>query len=127
MKGYGRIQCGNSREPTQPSLQSQGGLGRFLRVRNDCPVGQPVRSTLESDTHLEKSADRGSTRVIWRRPEVGGKGQGHPDLPALPAHRPTVGGWSSYQMVSRYARGNAGERAVKAHKALSPGDRLNIR
>ena len=36
-----------------------------------------------------------------------------------------LGGWSSYQMVSRYARGNAGERAVKAHKALSPGDRLN--
>ena len=38
-----------------------------------------------------------------------------------------LGGWSSYQMVSKYARGNAGERAVKAHKALSPGDRLNIR
>lgn len=38
-----------------------------------------------------------------------------------------LGGWSSYQMVSRYARGNAGERAVKAHKALSPGDRLNTR
>jgi len=38
-----------------------------------------------------------------------------------------LGGWSSYQMVSRYARGNAGERAVKAHKAFSPGDRLNIR
>ena len=38
-----------------------------------------------------------------------------------------LGGWSSYQMVSRYARGNAGERAVKAHKKLSPGDRLNTR
>ena len=38
-----------------------------------------------------------------------------------------LGGWSSYQMVSRYARGNAGERAVKAHKAVSPGDRLNTR
>ena len=38
-----------------------------------------------------------------------------------------LGGWSSYQMVSKYARGNAGEPAVKAHKALSPGDRLNTR
>jgi integrase len=38
-----------------------------------------------------------------------------------------LGGWSSYQMVSKYARGNAGERAVKGHKALSPGDRLNTR
>ncbi len=38
-----------------------------------------------------------------------------------------LGGWSSYQMVSRYARGNAGERAVKAHKKISPGDRLNAR
>lgn len=38
-----------------------------------------------------------------------------------------LGGWSSYQMVTRYARGNAGARAVKAHKKLSPGDRLNTR
>ena len=38
-----------------------------------------------------------------------------------------LGGWNSYQMVSRYARGNAGERAVKAHKKLSPGDSLNVR
>ena len=35
-----------------------------------------------------------------------------------------LGGWSSYQMVSRYARGNAGERAIKAHKKISPGDLL---
>ena len=28
-----------------------------------------------------------------------------------------LGGCSSYQMVSRYARGNAGERVVMAHKA----------
>jgi site-specific recombinase XerD len=38
-----------------------------------------------------------------------------------------LGGWNNYAMVSRYAKGNAGERAVKAHKALSPGDSLNVR
>ena len=38
-----------------------------------------------------------------------------------------LGGWNNYAMVSRYAKGNAGARAVKAHKALSPGDSLNVR
>jgi site-specific recombinase XerD len=37
-----------------------------------------------------------------------------------------LGGWEHYAMVSRYARASAGERAVKAHKKFSPGDRLNV-
>jgi|GEM_PF-381701 len=36
-----------------------------------------------------------------------------------------LGGWEHYAMVTRYARANAGQRAVKAHKKFSPGDRLN--
>ena len=38
-----------------------------------------------------------------------------------------LGGWEHYAMVSRYARASAAERAVKAHKKFSPGDRLNAR
>ena len=37
------------------------------------------------------------------------------------------GGWNNYAMVSRYAKANAGERAISAHKKLGPGDRLNVR
>ena len=36
-----------------------------------------------------------------------------------------LGGWEHYAMVSRYARASAANRAVKAHKKFSPGDRLN--
>ena len=35
-----------------------------------------------------------------------------------------LGGWEHYAMVSRYARASAADRAVKAHKRFSPGDRL---
>jgi site-specific recombinase XerD len=37
-----------------------------------------------------------------------------------------LGGWNDYAMVTRYAKANAGERAVLAHKKLSPGNRLDI-
>ena len=38
-----------------------------------------------------------------------------------------LAGWADYAMVSRYAKANAGERAIIAHKKLSPGDKLNVR
>ena len=36
-------------------------------------------------------------------------------------------GWQDYAMISRYAKANAGERPINAHKKFSPGDRLNVR
>ena len=38
-----------------------------------------------------------------------------------------LGGWNNYAMVTRYAKANAGELAIAAHKKLSPGDKLNVR
>ena len=32
-----------------------------------------------------------------------------------------LGGWENYAMVSRYAKANAGERAITTNKKLSPG------
>ena len=38
-----------------------------------------------------------------------------------------LGGWDNFEMVSRYAKANAGERVIKAHKKISPGNKLNVR
>lgn len=38
-----------------------------------------------------------------------------------------LAGWSGYAMVSRYVKASAGERAIRAHKKPSPGDRLDLR
>jgi integrase len=38
-----------------------------------------------------------------------------------------LAGWSDYSMVARYAKATAGERAIKAHKKLSPGDKLSAK
>jgi hypothetical protein len=37
-----------------------------------------------------------------------------------------LGDWNDYAMVTRYAKANADERAIIAHKKISPGDRLNL-
>ena len=39
----------------------------------------------------------------------------------------TLMGWSSSQMLRHYTKARATERAVAAHKRLSPSDRLTLR
>ncbi|MCL4553369.1 MAG: tyrosine-type recombinase/integrase [Candidatus Marsarchaeota archaeon] len=38
-----------------------------------------------------------------------------------------LAGWKGFDMVQRYARATASERATRAHKKFSPGDRLGVR
>lgn len=77
----------------------------------------------------------GVAQMIRRRAEQAGLKRIHPHMfRHLFAHMwqvadreadlMSITGWSSFQMVRRYARTAASERTIQAHRQLSPGDRL---
>jgi site-specific recombinase XerD len=108
-------------------------LDRYLRVRAQHPDHGLPWVWIGSRGRMTSSGIR---QMIWRRSEDAGIPRLHPhsfrhffsdaflkaggqesDLMAL-------NGWSSSEMVRRYAASNRATRAREAHKRFAPGDRL---